>query len=71
MHVGFPRMQKCSSSSSSRSRGEQCLCSHKPKQLSDQTAAWVLAQDKSWRVRYNMANQLVALCEALGPDVIR
>jgi hypothetical protein len=28
-------------------------------------------QDKSWRVRYNVAMQLVALCEALGPDVTR
>lgn len=29
------------------------------------------AQDKSWRVRYNVATQLVPLCEALGPEVTR
>lgn len=29
------------------------------------------AADKSWRVRYNVAQQLVALCEALGPDTTR
>ena len=29
------------------------------------------ASDKSWRVRYNAAQQLVALCEALGPDLTR
>lgn len=27
--------------------------------------------DKSWRVRYNVANQLVQLCEALGQEVTR
>lgn len=31
----------------------------------------VFLQDKSWRVRYNVANQLVQMCEALGPDVTR
>lgn len=25
-------------------------------------------QDKSWRVRYMVANQLYELCEAVGPD---
>lgn len=29
------------------------------------------AGDKSWRVRYNVAQQLVALCEALGPETTR
>jgi serine/threonine-protein phosphatase 2A regulatory subunit A len=29
------------------------------------------AQDKSWRVRYNVATQLVSLCEALGPEATR
>lgn len=28
-------------------------------------------QDKSWRVRYNVAQQLVLLAEALGPEVTR
>lgn len=28
-------------------------------------------QDKSWRVRYNVAAQMVPLCEALGPDLTR
>ena len=28
-------------------------------------------QDKSWRVRYNVAQQLCQLCEALGPDLAR
>lgn len=28
-------------------------------------------QDKSWRVRYNVAAQMVPLCEALGPDMTR
>ena len=28
-------------------------------------------QDKSWRVRYNVAQQLYQLCEALGPDLSR
>lgn len=31
----------------------------------------VCVQDKSWRVRYNVANQLVQLCEALGQDITR
>ncbi|CAI7784492.1 unnamed protein product [Closterium sp. NIES-54] len=29
------------------------------------------AQDKSWRVRYMVANQLHELCEAVGPEVAR
>eukprot|EP00798_Chlamydomonas_sp_ICE-L_P012215 gene12215-15346_t len=29
------------------------------------------AADRSWRVRYNVANQLVQLCEALGPEITR
>uniref|UniRef100_A0A7S0Y9B7 TOG domain-containing protein n=1 Tax=Polytomella parva TaxID=51329 RepID=A0A7S0Y9B7_9CHLO len=29
------------------------------------------AQDKSWRVRYNVCNQLVTLCETLGAEVTR
>ena len=29
------------------------------------------AQDKSWRVRYNVAQQLYQLSEALGPDLAR
>ena len=29
------------------------------------------AQDKSWRVRYNVAQQLYQLCEALGPELSR
>lgn len=28
-------------------------------------------QDKSWRVRYNVAQQLYQLCEALGPELAR
>ena len=28
-------------------------------------------QDKSWRVRYNVAQQLYQLCEALGPELSR
>jgi HEAT repeat len=28
-------------------------------------------QDKSWRVRYNVAAQMVPLCEALGPELTR
>jgi hypothetical protein len=28
-------------------------------------------QDKSWRVRYNVAAQMVPLCEALGPEMTR
>lgn len=31
----------------------------------------VCLQDKSWRVRYNVAAQMVPLCEALGPDLTR
>jgi hypothetical protein len=31
----------------------------------------VLLQDKSWRVRYNVAAQMVPLCEALGPEMTR
>lgn len=30
-----------------------------------------LLQDKSWRVRYNVAAQMVPLCEALGPEMTR
>ena len=30
-----------------------------------------LPQDKSWRVRYNVAQQLSQMCEALGPEVSR
>ena len=33
--------------------------------------ARVAAQDKSWRVRYNVAQQLTSLCEALGPELSR
>lgn len=29
------------------------------------------AQDKSWRVRYNVAQQLYSLCETVGPTVAR
>jgi len=29
------------------------------------------AADKSWRVRYNVATQLVALCEAFGAETTR
>lgn len=28
-------------------------------------------QDKSWRVRYMVANQLYELCEAVGPEATR
>ena len=28
-------------------------------------------QDKSWRVRYNVAQQLTQLCEGLGPELAR
>jgi hypothetical protein len=28
----------------------------------------LIVQDKSWRVRYMVANQLYELCEAVGPD---
>lgn len=28
-------------------------------------------QDKSWRVRYMVANQLYELCEAVGPEPTR
>lgn len=31
----------------------------------------LLIQDKSWRVRYMVANQLYELCEAVGPDPTR
>jgi len=31
----------------------------------------IVAQDKSWRVRYNVANQLSELCEAVGPENTR
>lgn len=31
----------------------------------------VLEQDKSWRVRYMVANQLYELCEAVGPEPTR
>lgn len=31
----------------------------------------VLLQDKSWRVRYMVANQLYELCEAVGPEPTR
>lgn len=31
----------------------------------------LLVQDKSWRVRYMVANQLYELCEAVGPDPTR
>jgi hypothetical protein len=34
-------------------------------------AAAAAPQDKSWRVRFNVANQLVTLCDALGKDVTR
>ncbi len=27
-------------------------------------------QDKSWRVRYNVAQQVPALCEVLGADLV-
>ena len=30
-----------------------------------------LPQDKSWRVRYNVAQQVPALCEVLGADLAR
>jgi hypothetical protein len=33
--------------------------------------ALVTVQDKSWRVRFNVANQLVTLCDALGKEVTR
>lgn len=33
--------------------------------------AMYLKQDKSWRVRYNVAQQLTTLCEALGPDLAK
>jgi serine/threonine-protein phosphatase 2A regulatory subunit A len=29
------------------------------------------SQDKSWRVRYMVANQLYELCEAVGPEPTR
>lgn len=32
---------------------------------------FVCVQDKSWRVRYNVAHQLVTLCNALGPEATR
>ena len=35
------------------------------------TQAGFGSQDKSWRVRYNVAQQLTALCEALGPELSR
>ena len=35
------------------------------------THAMCLLQDKSWRVRYNVAQQLTTLCEALGPDLAK
>ena len=31
----------------------------------------LLVQDKSWRVRYMVANQLYELCEAVGPEPTR
>jgi serine/threonine-protein phosphatase 2A regulatory subunit A len=31
----------------------------------------VTSQDKSWRVRYNVATQLVDICEAMSPEVTR
>lgn len=31
----------------------------------------MLLQDKSWRVRYMVANQLYELCEAVGPEPTR
>lgn len=31
----------------------------------------VKLQDKSWRVRYMVANQLYELCEAVGPEATR
>lgn len=34
-------------------------------------ACHVPVQDKSWRVRYNVAQQLTTLCEALGPDLAK
>ena len=35
------------------------------------TQTSVYMQDKSWRVRYNVAQQLYQLCEALGPELAR
>lgn len=32
---------------------------------------FVSGQDKSWRVRYMVANQLYELCEAVGPEPTR
>lgn len=31
----------------------------------------LLGQDKSWRVRYMVANQLYELCEVVGPEQTR
>lgn len=30
-----------------------------------------LAQDKAWRVRYMLADQLVEICDAVSPNIIR
>lgn len=32
---------------------------------------YCMHQDKSWRVRYMVANQLYELCEAVGPEPTR
>ena len=37
----------------------------------DHSAVFCVLQDKSWRVRYNVAQQLTQLCEGLGPELAR
>lgn len=41
------------------------------KLVGDTSSGVAMLQDKSWRVRYNVAQQLCAMCEALGPEVSR
>lgn len=35
------------------------------------SCVFLFEQDKSWRVRYMVANQLYELCEAVGPEPTR
>jgi len=52
---------------------EPCLLSSLPvpSMRGQSTPVLLFPQDKSWRVRYNVAHQLVQLCENLGKEATR
>ncbi len=49
------------------SEADTCIASS----LSSYMLFFISEQDKSWRVRYMVANQLYELCEAVGPEPTR